>query len=125
MMTAAQRVATEGGKCDVTLQKSCASLQNGYQVSADCPPPPPPISLSVSFFLVKAGRLYSQRSLLSITQTAFEKGGGDCRPGQDFLFPPSLSELDVSMRRWMRMLPIKAGTTTAIQQKQRHESFSF
>lgn len=81
--------------------------------------------LSIFFFLVKAGTLYSQRSLLSITPTAFENGGGGCRPGQDFLFLLSHSGTDVSVRRWMKMLPMKADVIGGHWQKQCYESFSF
>lgn len=90
MMTGAQRVAKEE-KCDVTLQKSSASLQNGDEASEGCFFFPSSLPLPLCFFFpVKAGTLYSQRSLLSITQTAFENGGGGCGAGPDFLFLPSL-----------------------------------
>lgn len=61
---------------------------------------------------MKAGTLYSQRSLLSITQTAFENGGGWLWGWAGFSFPAVSSrawnKLDVSVRRWMRTLSIKA-----------------
>lgn len=97
-MTCARWVATEE-KCDVTPQKSSASLQNSGEASEG------------RLFHVKAGTLYSETSLLSITQTAFEnwevgvgRGGGVSAVS----FRPETSwKLARSTERWKRMLTIK------------------
>lgn len=112
MMTGAQRVATEE-KCDVTLQKSSASLQNGDEASEgwgffSLLSPSPAL-----FFLSCEGRhaLQPEKPFIHHSDCLWEWGRWLWGPA-GFSFPAVSSrawnKLDVSVRRWMRTLSIKA-----------------